>query len=83
MLKETDILNVSENASRLIGQDWMLISAGNSGHCNTMTAAWGGLGYLWNRPVAYTFIRPQRYTFGFVEQHEMFSLCFFDEKFCR
>lgn len=81
MFTETDAMNLPGNAIQLIGKDWMLITAGNVAHCNTMTAAWGGLGYLWNRPVAYIFIRPQRYTFTFVEQQEMFSLCFFDEKF--
>ena len=23
-----------------------------------MTASWGGLGFLWNRPVAFVFVRP-------------------------
>ena len=81
MLTETDILSVPENASRLIGRDWMLITAGDAVACNTMTASWGGLGYLWNRPVAFIFIRPQRHTYGFVERADFFSLSFFEPKF--
>ena len=27
----------------------------------TMTASWGGVGFLWHKPVSYIFIRPQRY----------------------
>jgi len=40
------------NAVNMIGYDWMLITAGNEEHFNTMTAAWGGLGFLWNEPSA-------------------------------
>ena len=43
-----------------------------------MTAAWGGLGFLWNRPLAIIFIRPQRYTYEFVERYDSFSLSFFN-----
>ena len=70
----------------LIGKDWMLITANGFDEqgekaVNTMTASWGGMGYLWNRPVAFCFVRPQRYTYRFTEQAERFSLCFFGEKY--
>lgn len=81
MFVEKDFLSIPENAGRLIGSDWMLISAGTPQDFNTMTASWGGLGYLWNRPVAYIFIRPQRHTYSFVEQADYFSLCFFEDKY--
>ena len=35
---------------------------------NTMTASWGGIGWLWNKPVAFVFIRPERYTYEFIEK---------------
>lgn len=58
----------------------MLITAGSiDGGFNTMTASWGMLGELWNRPVCTCFIRPQRYTFGFAEKNEYITFCFFDE----
>ena len=68
-----------------IGKDWMLITACGKNEkgedaVNTMTASWGGMGFLWNRPVAFCFVRPQRYTCRFIEQSERFSLSFFDEK---
>ena len=40
-----------ENAIKLIGDDWMLITAANGENVNTMTASWGSFGVLWNRPV--------------------------------
>lgn len=67
------------NAIKLIGKDWMLITAGNLNSYNTMTASWGAMGMLWNKPVVFIFIRPQRYTFEFVEKNELFTCCFFDK----
>ena len=46
-----------------------------------MTVSWGSVGIMWNKPVAFTFIRPQRYTFGFLEKNGMFTMSFFDEEY--
>ena len=46
-----------------------------------MTASWGSFGILWNKPIAITFIRPQRYTLNFVEANEYFTLSFFDNSY--
>ena len=46
-----------------------------------MTASWGGVGILWNKPVAFVFIRPQRHTFGFTEKNERITLSFFGEEY--
>ena len=70
-----------ENVFRLVGKDWMLITAGNGETVNTMTASWGGMGVLWNKPVAFCFIRPQRYTYALTEAAERFSLSFFTEDY--
>jgi len=69
------------NAIKLIGKDWMLITSGNVDSYNTMTASWGTMGVLWNKPVVFIFIRPQRYTFEFVEKNELFTCSFFDKKY--
>lgn len=76
-----DPKEISDNFVRLIGTDWMLVTAGNARKFNTMTASWGGVGFLWNKPVVFTFIRPQRYTFGFVEEENGFTLSFYEEKY--
>lgn len=77
MFKEIEVSSISENVFTLIGKEWMLITAGTQAAHNTMTASWGGLGFLWHKPVAIAFIRPQRYTKEFVEQRERFTLSFF------
>ena len=71
---------MTDNPFKLIGTDWMLITAGTPESFNTMTASWGGLGVLWERKVATCYIRPTRHTFGFIEQATQFTLSFFDEK---
>ena len=70
---------LQENVFSLIGDKWMLVTAGSGARCNTMTASWGGLGVLWGGPVATVYIRPQRYTKEFLDREEYFTLSFFSE----
>ena len=68
-----------DNALKLIGKDWMLITVQDGEGANAMTASWGCMGVLWNKPVAVCFIRPQRYTYGLAENEDRMSLAFFGE----
>jgi flavin reductase (DIM6/NTAB) family NADH-FMN oxidoreductase RutF len=70
-------LEWNESAFRVIGKEWMLITAGSADSYNTMTASWGGFGELWARPVCFIVIRPQRFTREFVDREEFFTLSFF------
>lgn len=63
----------------LIGKDWMLVGAGTADDWNAMTASWGGVGFLWNKNVAFCFVRPSRHTYGYVERSGLLTLSFFDE----
>lgn len=69
--------DIEANPIRLIGEDWMLITAGTPENFNTMTASWGGYG-KWRVPVAYILVNPARYTFQFLEREEIFTLSFYD-----
>lgn len=75
--KEIACTELNDNIFRMIGKDWMLVTAGDKEDYNTMTASWGGVGVLWNKNVAVCYIRPQRYTFEFTEKSDYFSLAFF------
>lgn len=66
---------------KLIGKDWMLITAENKQKANTMTASWGGFGVMWGKNVAFIVIRPQRYTKEFVDNADTFSLTFYDNSY--
>jgi len=65
-----------------INEEWMLITARKKdGKVNTMTASWGGTGELWNKPVAFLFVRPQRYTREFLNDGDYATVSFFDRKY--
>ncbi len=78
--KQISPMAIDGNLIKLIASDWMLVTAGTREKFNTMTANWGGVGYLWNKPVVYIFVRPERYTYEFIESTDGFTLTFFDEK---
>ena len=67
---------IKENIISLFDDNWSLITAGDEKGYNTMTASWGGIGELWNKDVCFIFIRPQRYTYEFVEKNDLFTVSF-------
>lgn len=76
-MEQIDIKTLNDNVFDLIGKEWMLVTAGNKENgFNTMTASWGCIGWLWNKPVAVIFIRPERHTHDFVEQNDFVTLSF-------
>ncbi len=79
-MTEINPVEFTKNPFKLIGKDWMLVTSGDKNKFNTMTASWGGTGVLWNKNVVFTFIRPQRYTYEFMENNDYFTLCFFGEE---
>lgn len=69
-----------ENAVKLIGTDWMLITVKDkkNGRVNAMTASWGAMGVLWNKSICICFVRPQRHTHELLESEDELSIAFFD-----
>ena len=63
----------------IFDRDWALLTAGEKGGFNSMTVSWGGLGTLWNKPVATVYVKPVRHTHGFMEQSEYFTLGFYED----
>ena len=64
-----------------ISNQWMLVTAGDGEKCDTMTASWGGIGFVWGTPAATVYIRPQRYTREFIDARERLTLSFMGEEF--
>lgn len=81
LFKEIEPENIKDNVFKLIGSDWMLITAGTLKSYNMMTASWGGFGVLWSKKICFCVIRPHRYTYSFMEKSENFTLSFFEEKY--
>lgn len=80
-MKEINIKQLKESVVSLFDDRWALITAGDENSYNTMTASWGAMGELWNKDVCFCFIRPQRYTYEFIEREEYFTLSFFSEEY--
>ena len=66
----------------LWNDQWFLLTSGdfNKGDYNTMTVAWGFFGIMWSKPMAVVVVRPTRYTFGFMNRYDTFTLCAFDDE---
>jgi len=76
--KEVDIKKSNEfNPFVTLGDDWGLLTAGDTDKYNTMTIAWGSFGVMWNKPVLTVVVRPQRYTKEFVDNFDLFTVSFF------
>ncbi len=58
---------------------WALLTAGKEDSFNTMTISWGGLGTIWNKPVATVYVRQSRYTHDFMDGNEYFTVSFYPE----
>lgn len=78
---QIEVKSLNDNFFSRLDDDWMLITAGSHNDFNTMTASWGGFGILWNKPIAFVVIRPQRYTYEFINRSEFFTLSFFPPSF--
>lgn len=79
--KKIDPKELAVNAVKMYDDDWMVVSAGNDSSMNLMTISWGGLGELWNKPVATVYVAPQRYTYQFLDREEYYTICRFDSTY--
>ncbi|MCR5605538.1 MAG: flavin reductase [Treponema sp.] len=79
-MKEIRPENITDNVFKLIGKDYLAVTVKGESKVNAMTASWGGLGQLWNKPVATIYLRPSRYTKELIDSGETFSLCVLNNK---
>lgn len=80
-MKEINIREIKKSPVELISDGWGLVTAGNKDKFNTMTVSWGAIGEIWGKDAAFIFIRPQRYTYEFIENNDIFTITFFGEDF--
>ncbi len=79
--RQIDPESIPGNFIKMVSKDWMLITAGNKEKFNMMTASWGGIGVLYNKPVAICFINPARYTYQVIENSDTYTLTFYTEAY--
>ncbi len=80
-MKEIDPVEIMTQPIDLWMNQWFLLTSGTLDNYNMMTVSWGSIGCLWNKPIVQIFVRPQRYTYGFIEENESFTLCSFPDHY--
>lgn len=58
-----------------------LLTAGNIDNHNTMTIGWGQIGTIWGKEVFVCYVRPNRYTYQFMEENDYFTISFYDSSY--
>ena len=74
-------MNYSLDIFTQFDKKWALVTAGNADSFNTMTISWGGMGTIWNKPVATVYVRTSRYTHEFIDNNDYFTVSFFSEDY--
>jgi len=60
---------------------WFVLTAGDMLRFNSMTVGWGSVGGIWEVPFVQVVVRPVRFTFGFMNEFDEFTLCSFPPKY--
>ncbi len=66
--------NLRIDAINLWLNRWCLLTSGDKNNHNTMTIGWGSIGAMWGKPFIQVVVRPQRYTFEFMEKYSTFTV---------
>ena len=74
-------MNYSLDIFTQFDKKWALVTAGNADSFNTMTISWGGMGTIWNKPVATVYVRTSRFTHEFIDNNDYFTISFFPEEY--
>ena len=73
-LDHVELSALTPEILRVFGQQTPLLTAGDRSGLNTMTIGWCQLGRLWSVPVCTVFVRPERYTYQFMESRDYFTV---------
>jgi len=77
--KQVDPKDFHINPITTLSDEWPLLTAGSKETgFNTMTISWGHIGSLWGtgggKPTFVAYVRPQRYTFEFMNSNDMYTV---------
>jgi flavin reductase (DIM6/NTAB) family NADH-FMN oxidoreductase RutF len=57
-----------------------ILTAGDKNHYNSMVIGWGTIGVGFAKPLFTVFVKPERYTYQFIDKSEIFTVSYIDEK---
>ncbi|MDR1886849.1 MAG: flavin reductase [Prevotellaceae bacterium] len=72
---------ITDNVFKLVGKDFTVITAGKIPAHNSMTASWGGLGILFEKPTTWCFLRASRYTLELIKQEHSYTMSYFPDEY--
>lgn len=75
--RKVDADRIPGNIIHMLSNDWSLITSGKEGKANTMTASWGGVGRFWEKPVAFCFLNPTRYSVKTMDDGDTYTISFY------
>ena len=64
--------NLEKNMEILSKGAFLTTKTGNK--VNSMTIAWGSIGFIWGKPVFMVMVRPQRYTYEFIQTAKDYTI---------
>ena len=73
-LHPVDLKAMTPEIFRVFGANNALLTAGDRTSCNTMTIGWCQLGRLWSLDTCTVYVRPERYTYQFMEEQDYFTV---------
>ena len=56
-----------------VGHEMALITAGTPDHHNACTVMFGGIGMIWYKDAYFAFVKPERYTWEFLDNSDYFT----------
>jgi flavin reductase (DIM6/NTAB) family NADH-FMN oxidoreductase RutF len=72
---------ITDNVFKLVGKDFTVITAGKIPEHNSMTAGWGGLGILFEKPTTWCFLRASRYTLELIKKEQTYTMSYFSDEY--
>lgn len=77
MSKDFDSLSLK--VFKAFDKNWAVLVSGKE-EPNPMTISWGGLGTLYGKPVVTVYVRPTRFSFGLMMEHNEFTISFLPKR---
>ncbi len=86
-VKKNDLEKLSKNKELLLNpfqrfhKETAIVTGGTKDDFNSLVVGWGQMGVLWQKPVVTVYVKPERYTWKFLEKGEYFTVSFLKRKF--
>ena len=75
-MQELAIKDLTENFFEAIGKEWMLVTSGSKEKIQYDDSQLGWYRFSLEQSSCFIFIRPERYTYEFIEKNDMLTLSF-------